>query len=187
MVTTTHLLISNIIYNYCLKKLNIRLNRLNFAYGNVKPDFGQDKPNHRRYLNVIREYSEQLIESKMTDKNYSIILGKTCHFVCDYFCLYHTEKYRNKSLFKHLTYEIILDFTLVWLLISRKLKIVINKDISENDPVLIINKLNENYNKDTRSITKDITYAISASVMVVELIVSSSFKYKYLKDSQKIS
>ncbi|AGY77891.1 hypothetical protein [Clostridium autoethanogenum] len=46
MITNTHLLISKIIYNYCGKKLNIKLNKWSFAYGNIKPDFVRDDSNY---------------------------------------------------------------------------------------------------------------------------------------------
>ncbi|MFL0195022.1 zinc dependent phospholipase C family protein [Clostridium sp. WILCCON 0269] len=192
MIINTHILISNIIYNYCSEKLNIKLNKWAFTYGNIKPDFIKDKSKYchciNESINVVSEYSQQLIHNKMSIKNYSITLGILCHFICDYFCLYHTEKYKNKNLFQHLIYEIALHFAFIKHLICGKLRIIINDNIPKKDIVSIINDVYKKYDKENKFFTNDINYAISAGIMAVELIVScDSFKYNSEKNSRKIS
>ncbi|ADK14643.1 MULTISPECIES: zinc dependent phospholipase C family protein [Clostridium] len=191
MITNTHLLISKIIYNYCGKKLNIKLNKWSFAYGNIKPDFVKDDSNYCHCIsgsiNMVREYSKQLIHNKMSIKKYSITLGMVCHFICDYFCLYHTEKYKNKNIFQHVIYEIVLHFIFIKLLICGKLKTIMNEDIVKKDVVLIINDVYQKYDKENKSFTKDINYAISAAIMVTETIVSSDrLEYNYVKNNSKV-
>ena len=39
MIVDTHLFLSQILYKYISKQMNFKLNRLAFAYGNIKPDF----------------------------------------------------------------------------------------------------------------------------------------------------
>ncbi|MEY7998851.1 zinc dependent phospholipase C family protein [Clostridium sp. Mt-5] len=192
MITNTHILISNIIYNYCLKKLNIKLNKWNFAYGNIKPDFVKDKSKHchciNESINIVREYSQQLIDNKMSIKKYSITLGMICHFICDYFCLYHTERYKNKNLFQHLIYEISLHFIFIKLLICGQLKIIINENISKKDITSVITDMYEKYDKENKSFMNDIIYAISAAIMVTESIVNREcFKYNYSGNNKMIS
>jgi len=167
MITNTHLLISKIIYNYCSEKLNVKLSKWNFVYGNIKPDFVKDNSKYYHYINesinMVREYSQQLIRNKMSIEKYSITLGMVCHFICDYFCLYHTEKYKNKNIFQHLIYEIVLHLIFIKLLICGKLKTIMNGNIVKKDVALIINDVYQKYDKENKSFTKDIIYAISAA------------------------
>lgn len=178
MITNTHLLISKIIYNYCSEKLNVKLSKWHFAYGNIKPDFVKDNSKYchcmNESINMVREYSQELIYSEMSIKRYSIILGMICHFICDYFCLYHTEEYKNRNIFQHLIYEIVLHFVFIKLLICGKIKTIMNGDIVKKDVALIIDDVYQKYDKENKSFTKDITYAVSTAMAVTEVIVSSN-------------
>ena len=65
MIVDTHLLISNIIYKYLSNNMKFKLDRVAFAYGNIKPDFTNSdiKCPHtlEESLYRINKYSEILI------------------------------------------------------------------------------------------------------------------------------
>lgn len=84
-------------------------------------------------------------------------------------------------------YEIVLHFIFIKLLICGKLKTIMNEDIVKKDVVLIINDVYQKYDKENKSFTKDINYAISAAIMVTETIVSSDrLEYNYVKNNSKV-
>jgi hypothetical protein len=129
MIVDTHLLISQILYKYLSKQMNLKLNRLVFAYGNIKPDFiNKDiKRSHtlEESLYSINKYSEELMSKNISIKEFSRSLGVICHFICDYFCLYHREGNEKKGVYEHLFYEVILHTKLLTLLLTGKLSLTI--------------------------------------------------------------
>lgn len=192
MITDTHLLISNIIFKYCSKNFNIKLNKFNFLYGSIRPDFVRDSSNFHHYLSesmdIVCEYCDQLINTRMSIKKYSVTLGMICHFICDYFCLYHTKEYKERNLFQHFIYELCLHFIFIGLLIFKKIKIITNVDIPEKSISSVIYCMRERYDKESKSFVRDIIYAISAAMMATDLIVNwENPNCYYDKNARKIS
>lgn len=78
MITNNHLLISNIIYDYCSKELKLNLNKWNFAYGNIRPDFVKHKSNYchcfTESINIdnMQEKYDKENKSFMNDVTYAI-------------------------------------------------------------------------------------------------------------------
>jgi len=180
MIVDNHILISQILYKYLSNQMDFKLNRLAFVYGNIKPDFiNKDiKRSHTldESLYKVNKYSEELMHEEISNKEFSRSLGVICHFCCDYFCIYHREGNEEKGVFEHLFYELILHVKLLTLLLSGNLKLS-NYKMYENSVDAIVLKLQEKYNSESKSLTRDITYSIFAASQISKLIVCSSQLY----------
>lgn len=180
MIVDTHLLLSNILYKYIAKNLNFKLDRVAFAYGNIKPDFIYKEINcpHTliESLYCVNKYSDKLMKDDISIRKFSINLGVICHFTCDYFCLYHRDGNEKKGIFEHLFYESILHIKLLTLLLTGKLRIN-NYEVHENSLEEIIMTVEKKYNSETKGLTRDINYTLSAATQISKLIVYSSQLY----------
>ncbi|MBU3189508.1 zinc dependent phospholipase C family protein [Clostridium bowmanii] len=177
MIVDTHLLISQILYKHISKGTNFKLNRLAFAYGNIKPDFTNKdiKSAHtlEESLHNVTKYSEELMGKNISNKEFSISLGVTCHFICDYFCLYHREGNEKKAAYEHFFYELILHVKLIILLLKGKINLS-NHELFENNVEKLVLALQKKYNSETKSLTRDINNALIAASQISNLIVCSS-------------
>ncbi|MGV8982445.1 zinc dependent phospholipase C family protein [Clostridium sp.] len=177
MIVDTHLLISQILYKHISNGTHFKLNRLAFAYGNIKPDFTNKdiKSSHtlEESLYNVNKYSEELMDKNISNIQFSISLGVACHFVCDYFCIYHREGNEKKGIYEHLFYELILHVKLIKLLLKGKINLN-NHEMFENSVEATVLTLQKKYNSEPKSLTRDITNALIASSQISKLIVSSS-------------
>ena len=177
MIVDTHLLISQILYKHISKQTNFKLNRIAFAYGNIKPDFTNKDINNSHTLDEsldnVNKYSEELMDKNISNKEFSISLGVACHFVCDYFCIYHREGNEKKGAFEHLFYELILHVKLIMLLLKGKINLN-NYEMCENSVEDVVLTLQKKYNSESKSLTRDITNAVIAASQISKLIVCSS-------------
>lgn len=181
VIVDTHLLLSTILYKYIEKNMNFKLDRIAFAYGNIKPDFIYKEINCPHTLTeslyCVNKYSDKLMRDDDIDiRKFSMKLGVICHFTCDYFCLYHRDGNEKKGVFQHLFYESILHIKLMKLLLSGKLR-THNYETHGNTLEEIIMKVDKKYNSDTEGLTRDINYALSAATQISRLIVYSSQLY----------
>lgn len=186
MIVDTHLLISNILYKYLWTNMNFKLDKVAFAYGNIKPDF-IDKDIRCPHtldesLHSVNKYSEKLMKEKLSIKEFSIALGVICHFICDYFCLYHRDGNDKKGIFQHLYYELILHIKLITLLLRGKIRLN-NNETPENSIEAIALRLQERYNLEPKGLNRDINYALLAATEISKLIVYSS--QLYFEQSQR--
>jgi len=176
VIVDTHLLISNIIYKYLSNNVNFKLNRVAFAYGNIKPDFidSDIKCQHtlEESLCSVNKYSEKLMRDDISVKEFSISLGVICHFTSDYFCLYHRKGYSEKGIFEHIYYELILHMKLLILILRGKLNLN-NYDVLENSVEAILLSLQEKYNSEVKGFNRDINYTLFAATQISKLIVYS--------------
>ncbi|MFA6941005.1 MAG: zinc dependent phospholipase C family protein [Clostridiaceae bacterium] len=180
MIFDTHILISQILYANLSNQMNFKLNRLAFAYGNVKPDFNNKdiKCSHTlsESLCTVNEYSKKLLNKNTTVKEFSVSLGVICHFASDYFCLYHREGNEKKGMAEHLIYEISVHLKLLTIILSGKLKLK-NHKIFEDDVKTIVMELQNKYDSEKKCLGRDINYALSAASHISKLILSSSELY----------
>ena len=117
MLIGTHMLMAkNILKNMNENKKNM-LSNFNFIYWNIKPDILSKyklkkhyaKESYSMVLNKIINLSKLSIMD--IEKNIAIIkfsqeLGVICHFLCDFFCIAHSETWREKyKIFTHISYE----------------------------------------------------------------------------------
>jgi len=180
MIIDTHLLISQILYKYISNQTNFKLDRLSFAYGNIKPDFINKDINssHTLYesLNNVNKYAEELMSKNISINEFSRSLGVACHFTCDYFCLYHREGNEKKGIFEHLLYESILHVKLIILLLKGKIDFN-NYEMCENSLESLVLNLEKKYNSESKSFNRDISNALLAASQISKLIVCSSQVY----------
>lgn len=185
MVVDTHLVISQILYKYISNQMNFKLDRLAFAYGNIKPDLTNKDINFSHTLdeslNSVNKYSQKLMSQNISVKEFSKSLGVICHFACDYFCLYHREGNEKKGLYEHLLYEERLHGKLLSLLLKGKIKLN-DYEMSQDSVEDIALKLQEKYNSESVSIVRDIKYALFAASQTSKLIVCSSQVYLHQKE-----
>ncbi|KOA18459.1 hypothetical protein CLHOM_33610 [Clostridium homopropionicum DSM 5847] len=177
MIVNTHLLMSHILYDYLSKRQNIKINKLAFLYGCVKPDINNADINQEHTLdnsiNSLNKYSEKLLTNNISIKDFSVSLGVICHFICDYFCLYHNDEYCLKNNFQHFLYEIRLHYKFLILLLMGKLKID-NFIPSEKDLIPMVLELQQKYFLEEKNLTRDIKYALSSAAAISEFILCSS-------------
>jgi len=177
MIVNTHLLMSHILYDYLSKRQNIKINKLAFLYGCVKPDISNADINQEHTLdssiNSLNKYSEKLLTNNISIKDFSVSLGVICHFICDYFCLYHNDEYCLKNNFQHFLYEIKLHYKFLMLLLMGKLKIENYVHLEQNLIAMILG-FQQKYVLEEKNLTRDIKYALSSAAAISEFILCSS-------------
>ena len=101
MLMNTHILIAqNILRDV---DVDFKISDKNFIYGNVKPDMVSKYKLKKHYLDesfdMIVNKIKKLASLSMYDfkKKFSVSrfsqeLGVICHFICDFFCIPHSER-----------------------------------------------------------------------------------------------
>lgn len=183
MITNTHIVFSKILYEKCIKDLNFKLDKYKFMYGNIKPDIfcNYFKDNHtiKGSIQIVEEYSKELINAERSIGKFSVELGVICHYVCDYFCIYHTEKYNGNNIFEHIRYENRLHNKLLDMIKNKKIKINGENVLPKEGIIEFIYKMQEKYFREEKSLTRDITYALeTANTITKGIIYYSSLNSK---------
>lgn len=177
LITSTHLIISNIMYSRLMKRNDFKLNRFYFMLGCIKPDFKNDEIKLPHYLEnsigKLSVYTASLMDKNISIKQMSLGLGVVCHFLCDYFCLYHDEQHKNRSDIEHYLYEIALHLRFLMLLVYGAIKINIDNGITSDNVEKIIRTINNSYVKEKDSFKKDINYAIYAASTVLSGVINT--------------
>jgi hypothetical protein len=178
----SHLFISRVLYRNF--KNEVKLSKLAFAFGNVKPDLPPAifKESHTldNYLFIVYDKANQLINNDLSSKEFSVKLGEVCHFLCDFFCYYHLNDKLHKKLISHLFYELLLHLKLHIYRFKKKLQLPDIKTPPKKGIASIIFEMRREYFSDPRSIKKDIDFALSAAYAIFKRILY--FK-KYSLDS----
>lgn len=181
VIIGTHLIIADITYKYLIVKTNIKLDWPFFAYGNVRPDLDKRFIGCGHTLedsiDVIDAFTEELMKSTVSLKEFSMYLGVICHFVCDYFCLYHSKKYWKKNPLGHAIHEIKLHSRFLMLSVNGSINFKQIK-ISEKSLRDLVIRLQKGYNLGQESIERDMIYSLAAASSVCEMIIYSSKFYK---------
>lgn len=178
MIINTHLLFSKLIFKHCLKESDFKLSKSAFMYGNIKPDIFSEHANNSHSLedsiNAVQGYINKLLKNELTVHELSLTLGMLCHYTCDFFCIYHRKDFTKTNILKHLMYEIKLHFTLIYLLITKKLKPLENNTFHKKDILSIILEIQNKYLQEENSIIKDINYALSTAILISESVLNFS-------------
>jgi hypothetical protein len=165
------------VYEHVLKRTNFKLDYQAFAYGNIKPDLDKSCIScwhtFEDSVDVINDYAEELIESKVSVREFSEALGIICHFVCDYFCLHHGRRYWKRDPVAHGIYEVKLHAKFLKLYSSGNIKISYKCKL-EKSLKGMVKKLLRKYNLKAKGMETDIGYALIATISICEFIVYSS-------------
>lgn len=118
---TTHKIIAqNIITNIYDDKI-ILMNDNHFIWGNLKPDMvskyklikhykDETLPTIIRKIEYLASLTFEDIRKWYPKNSFNQELGVTCHFLCDFFCVPHHQRWEFKhSMNKHIKYERELD------------------------------------------------------------------------------
>lgn len=121
MLTLTHIALAKNTLKFLKSKGFDILDEKSFIYGNIKPDnlFQKTPKIHleTESLPFVLNQIDTIIDWDIDDKKklFSLELGIICHFLCDYFCLPHFERWsacpihkKVKETPRHLNYERIL-------------------------------------------------------------------------------
>lgn len=180
MVTGTHLIIANLVYKHILGKFNFKLDWPMFAYGNIQPDLDKSfiDCDHtlEDSLQLISFSADDLINSIVSVKQFSLALGIICHCVCDYFCLHHTKEYWKKDSVAHGIYETKLHASFLKKILAGGLTLTYKCSPEKNVELMVL-KLRRKYNSIPRSINRDINFSIISSLSICEMITSEWLKF----------
>lgn len=117
MLANTHIVIANNILKVANSKKIYLINKKRFIWGNIKPDCTPKYKIISHYydesiqviLYKIKKLASLSVSEILIDYGkgrYSENLGIICHFLCDYFCLPHNQRWRfNGTMKKHVSYE----------------------------------------------------------------------------------
>jgi len=116
MIIPTHRLVGRFVYLMLSDESKDKLVYRKFVWGNIKPDLKSEYKRVSHYYPANEEYVFELFEhvlnSKLSKKDYSEMLGVLIHFLCDYTCIYHNNMTINEanSMRQHMQYELLLHF-----------------------------------------------------------------------------
>jgi hypothetical protein len=187
VIVNTHLQISEVLFNYLSNRFDFKLNKFQFAYGNIKPDLYDSEINAghslRESLFCLLNYIESIIKDDSTIETFSRALGIVCHYTCDYFCLYHNDLYKDKNIIEHLMYEINLHFVFKKMMHSNSVKFDIDKNVKYKDFLSLFTGLSEKYLTDNRSAANDINYSISSAALIAENIICMALQSSAINEA----
>lgn len=117
MFMNTHLVLGKSLNENIDETKSFFISEKNFIYGNIKPDISSKYVLQKHYLDESLDMICSKVEYLCTlnldfvSKYFSIIkfsqeLGVICHFICDFFCVAHSERWEMPhSMNKHISYE----------------------------------------------------------------------------------
>lgn len=117
MMMKTHIIIANSLIEHTDSNKRFLIDDKNFIYGNVKPDIISKYKLKKHYMDesyemILRkiDFLKKLDLDKMekifTKKEFSQEIGVICHFLADFFCVAHSERWEFKhSMIIHIKYE----------------------------------------------------------------------------------
>jgi len=164
----THIELSKAIYKNLEDK--VVLDKNSFIYGNIKPDLTNKilKKPHTvdNYMDYVCEEAENLMEKEFSLHEFSFRLGEICHYISDFFCLYHTDLKIFNEFKNHFIYEFRLHFVLM-----KNIKSISSKfgEINSRQNIFsMINEFQNQYFEKPVNMKKDLEYAFMTTVYICE-------------------
>lgn len=182
MMMGTHLVISNNIIESLDNEYKKYINENNFKYGNIKPDIFSKYKLKKHYFdesyNMIEEKIQSLssmtpdqLERTFTSVSFNQELGVICHFLCDFFCIAHSERWEFKHSFKqHVSYEMDLNRR------SKEFRFNLDKHKIEDDFNKFFSDLYREYKATDKSQRTDLVFSSYVSKSVIKYIMDNIFK-----------
>ena len=108
MLINTHLMLANSILDKANGKKIYLINRNRFLWGNIKPDcvskYKLKKHYYEESIDMVIKKINFLSNMTISDLYYdygkskfSEELGVVCHFLCDFFCVPHNQRWEFKK------------------------------------------------------------------------------------------
>ena len=188
MLINTHMLMGRKIYENMDYDKNALLKETQFIWGNIKPDCALKYKVMKHYkdesflmiINKIEFLSNLSIKDLYTTytiNKFNQELGVICHFLCDYFCLPHHQRWEFKSaniVKEHLMYEKNLDK------VAKEYNFTDEKniEIKAENVVEFINEMlfqYENYS----SYEHDLRYACYVCNTIMNMIIDNIIENEY--------
>lgn len=189
MDARTHIIIANKVYDSLDQTKKSLIKKKNFIYGNIKPDLFSKyklkkhyrKESYEIILDKIEKLSKinnlEVIQNKKYFCNFSQELGVICHFICDFFCVPHDERWEFKhSMFIHIAYEKKLNFIAKDYLFKKNMKISLNScDNIRN----FLDIIYANYKNDESLDTyrRDLEYSYNICLTIISKILDEIIYY----------
>ncbi|OPX50843.1 hypothetical protein CLTHE_01230 [Clostridium thermobutyricum DSM 4928] len=116
MLMNTHKLVANILYDNIDDNKKFLISKNRFIWGTIKPDCASKYKFTKHYFDESSDMILEMIEdlANMTPDEviqngtgkFSAELGVICHFLCDYYCIPHAQRWEFKnSMRQHVNYE----------------------------------------------------------------------------------
>jgi len=185
MLYNTHLFFSNITYDNIRCGYCVKIKKLGFKYGNIKPDLMMNFKNtpHNYYSSADYIISEiySLIEETprlkdLQSNDFAVKLGIIDHYIADFFCMPHNKNLVKKNIVAHFIYEQKINAICKKIRIRKLRKHLTSNGIGLNidDNISeILSSMYENYKRETFSAFNDILFAIQTSIIVNNYVVKS--------------
>lgn len=191
----SHVAIGNFLYQEYgkLEIASFAMDRKAFVYGNIMPDVTklvflkhQVSDTYDLYL----EYLNKAKDSTLNRKERSEALGIAIHFICDYFCKYHSRKpFADRNLFFHFCYELWLHYHVkVYIRLIKLKKIIYPYQYEEQLAKISENKFQleehiKKYDEDQEKAYIDVKYAF----LVMRELMQELLGYEYKLKGRRIS
>lgn len=116
MLMNTHKLVANILYDNIDDNKKFLISKNRFIWGTIKPDCASKYKFTKHYFDESSDMILEMIEdlANMTPDEviqngtgkFSAELGVICHFLCDYYCIPHAQRWEFKNAMRqHVNYE----------------------------------------------------------------------------------
>ncbi len=177
MKLRTHVMIAKKVHAHLETKHNIKLNKKSFIIGNIFPDFIRRIGSMHHTMEDSLEYVLRRIKKHKGGTMFpSFHLGKTNHYLSDFFCGMHHKSNEKVALKHHLKYEDKLHDRFEQMdkeskLDSIRLSLM---HMPLGDFRDIIGDLETEYLKNPKSIENDIVFAIWAPLTACKYLLSSA-------------
>lgn len=186
MFSASHLVVSNQVNSNIKNTLNYSLDKRLFSWGSVKPDIVPSLLIKKHYkeetLDYVIDKIEELINLKysncsnsLLDKYLSINLGEIIHFLSDFFCVPHSQRWEfKKRMASHIKYETTLNKIAQNYYLGRSTKIPEIKYINIDSIKTFINDLLEEYHL-KEDYLNDLKYSTIVSTSITALIIKENY------------
>lgn len=152
MNVCSHMHIGMIVHRSLKRDFGIYLNPAVFCYGSMRPDFSPKHKHIPHYKNDMYEsVTQEIVDLTKSDKDIfnslelADRLGVVCHYLCDFFCYAHSEKFTG-TLREHLGYENQLNrYIKQRRMVCNDVNFLADVDLNE-DINALLNSLDERYN-----------------------------------------
>lgn len=191
LLINTHIILANNILRQANGKKLYLINKKRFIWGNIKPDCASKYKFKKHYydesitmiLDKIKELSSLSVEDiyyNFGKNKFSEELGVVCHFLCDFFCIPHNQRWEFKhSMKKHVVYEQKLaKFAKLY-----RFKGYIDSNLSIDDLEEFITSHQEKY-KEEESFKNDLSYSYFICNSIINMILNEVYMNEYA--SQKV-